>query len=82
MKHLESIDIFSSNVQIYQTSRDKKTNAKTFSPDHSSIFGWMLTIVCLIVTSIYLWNEITQMFAGNHDNISQTRKKNTFNVDE
>ena len=70
MKRLKGIDIFSSNIQTYQTSREKKSNKKTFSPDHSSVFGGMLTIVCLTVTIAYLSNEFSTMFAGDKDSIS------------
>ena len=78
MKRFKSIDMFSTNIKLYQTKRNKKTNLKTFSSDHSSIFGGILTIVCLFVTFLYLWNQITCMFDGKGDVITQMRKKNKF----
>lgn len=67
-KFLKGIDIFSQPIQTFVTSRDKKTNQKSFSTDHGSILGGLVTIICAITTFTYLALEITKMCKGQNDN--------------
>ena len=53
-KFLKHLDLFSTQVLTYTTSRDKKSNDKNLSESHGSIIGGILSIVCAMCTIGYL----------------------------
>ena len=77
MKFLKTIDIFSQPVETFLTSRNRKEKSKEYKDTHGSIFGGILTIVCLITTFSYLAFSFVEMMNGENDNYNiQTRPNN------
>ena len=52
LKWLKQYDIFVSEVPTFVTSRNKKTNQKTFSDNHGSIMGGILSLITTIALGL------------------------------
>ena len=81
-KFLKQIDAFPQPIQTFVTSRNKKTNQKTFAADHGSILGGSLSLICYMVTFIYISNELIKMIQGQMDTYSQMIYQNDGNNPE
>ena len=78
IKFLKNVDLFSTPVQTFTTSRDKKSNNKSFSEDHGSILGGILSVVCFVCTISYLASMFFSMINGHLDNFNSRTKGNSF----
>ena len=58
LKWLKQYDMFVSTVPTFLTSRNKKTNSKTFSESHGSIIGGLLSLFTYIATIVYITVQI------------------------
>ena len=75
---LKSIDLFHQPVHTFITSREKKNKTKKFSDSHGSVFGGILSIICVISTYTYLHFEIGNMYSGTNDFYGSRIITNTF----
>ena len=53
-KFLKRLVCFATSVETFVTSRHRKTSVKSFESKHGSILGGILTIICGIISSIYI----------------------------
>lgn len=67
LKWLKQYDIFVSEVPTFVTTRNKKTNQKTFSDNHGSIMGGILSLITTIATIVYICTQINMMMSQNYD---------------
>ena len=77
-KFLKNIDLFCTPVQTFTTSRDKKSNHKSFSEDHGSIIGGFLSVVCILCTMSYIISLFLNMISGSSDNFNTQVTSNNF----
>ena len=68
IQFLKNLDIFSMPIETYFTSHDRKNKTKEYKDAHGSAFGGILTLVCFLVTAIYLVEQFIIMLAGENDN--------------
>ena len=68
-KFLKRLDCFGTSVETFVTSRHRKTSIKSFESTHGSILGGVLTIICGIISSIYLFKLYSEMVGGDQDSI-------------
>ena len=68
-KFLKRLDCFGTSVETFVTSRHRETSKKSFESKHGSILGGILTIICGIVSSIYLSRLYSEMVGGDQDSI-------------
>ena len=76
-KKLKKIDIFGTPVPTFLTYRDKNGN-KSFSENHGSNLGGLLTIICVMVTLGYLSYLYGNMMSGQADSINKVDVTNDF----
>ena len=76
-KVIKKLDIFSQPVQTYFTSRNKKTNKKSYKLFHGSTAGGLITILFITIIIGYLIDRILGVVNHNDD----IYKANTFTND-
>ena len=76
IKYLKNIDYFATPVKTFLTSREKKTDSKSFSQTHGSILGGILTIIFAIISIYYSFNLFNSMNSGSQDSIKHEVENN------
>ena len=70
LKPLKQIDLFATQVQTFLTSRDKTLDKKSFSETHGSIFGGIISILFVSVSTWYSVTLYQNMVNQSQDNIT------------
>ena len=68
---LKNLDYFKMPIETYFTSHDRKNKKTEYKDAHDSAFGGILTLVCFLVTAIYLVDQFIIMLAGENDNYNR-----------